>query len=223
MLKRLVLSALVLFLSTLSASAQQPPVRRPVAPGMQVAPARATAAQWEAAYYAWVAGNYPDALQRAGRLLAAPNGDEFRDSVALMTGELFVTEEVAPDGNGIRWSMDSRTAGFTTGTGADRRLHLVDVSGAAPKEVAVFPGASLVFSPTTNEAAYFAISETPALKMARGRLDSLTATGGGGGGFGGPAGQLRTEIARLEAEASRPVIRDLSSGQEREIRSTGLT
>ena len=219
MLKRLVLVLAVVVLAAPNVDAQQS-ARRPVA-ARPAAPAPATVAQFESAYYAWWAGNYPDALERAARILGAPNGSEFRDSVALLTGELFETQQVAPDGNALRWSADSRTVGFVTGTGADRRLHLVDVS-AGPREVATFAGAGLVFSPVRNEAAYFAIAETDALKAARTRLDSVTRAGGGGGGFGGPAGQLRVEITRLEAEASRLMVRDLSSGQERETGISGL-
>ncbi|MSR06537.1 MAG: M20/M25/M40 family metallo-hydrolase [Gemmatimonadetes bacterium] len=216
MLKRCILSLAMAFLVVSSSPAQQPAPRR-------AAPAPATLSQWEVAYYAWVAGNYPDALQRAERILSAPNALDFRDSIALMTGELYLTQEVARDGNSLRWSSDSRAAAYLEGTGAARRLHLVDVSGAAPREIAAFAGLGLVFSPTRNEAAYFAISETPALKTARAKLDSMTAAGGGGGGFGGPAGQLRTEIARLEAEASHAVVRDLASGQERDMSSTGVS
>jgi len=115
--------------------------------------------------------------------------------------------------------------GFTTGTGAERRLHLVDVSGAAPRELASFAGAGLALSPVRNEAAYFAVEETDALKAARARLDSLQRAGvggGGGGGFGGPAGQLNAEIARQEAAASRVRVRDLGTGQERDVPTPGL-
>ena len=223
MLKRLVLSLAMVSLSVTTAPAQQAAPRRPAPARPPAAPAPATMAQWESAYYAWVAGNYPDALQGAERILNAPNAEGFRDSVALMTGELYVTQEIARDGNSLRWSADSRTAAYLAGTGAERRLHLVDVSGAAPREIAAFAGLGLVFSPTRNEAAYFAVSETPALRALRATLDSLTAAGGGGGGFGGPAGQVRANIVRLEAEASRVVVRDLANGQEREVPTPGLT
>ncbi len=219
MLKRLVLAlAMVLFPAV--AAAQQAPAARRAAPATAVVP---PAKQFDAAYYAWQAGNYPEALRRLDALLDTPGYEPFLDSAALLTGELYVTQDVAPDGYALRWSADSRTAGFATGTGADRRLHLVDVSGPAPREVAAFAGAGLVFSPVRGEIAYFAVEETERLAAARARLDSLTRAGGGGGGFGGPAGQLRQEITRLEAEASRVRVRDLATGQERDVATPGLS
>lgn len=223
MLKRLVLSLAVLALPVTSAMGQQP-VRRPATTRPAASPAPATMAQYEAAYYAWQAGNYPDALERLQRLLAAPGGEAFRDSAALLTGELYLTQEVARDGNTLRWSGDSRTVGFVTGAGAERRLHLVDVSGSTPREMAVFAGTGLVFSPIRNEAAYFAIEETDGLKTARARVDSLTRAGaGGGGGFGGPAAQARADVTRLETEAARVRVRDVATGVERDIPTPGLT
>ena len=51
--------------------------------------------QYDAAYDAWDAGHYPEALQGFQKLLGTPDGERFVDPVALLTGELYRSMEVA--------------------------------------------------------------------------------------------------------------------------------
>jgi hypothetical protein len=74
-----------------------------------------TAPSFDSAAVAWDQGNYPDALARLARLMAAPDAERHRRAVALLTGELFVTRELAPDGRKVQWSPDGRYAVIETG------------------------------------------------------------------------------------------------------------
>ncbi|HEY9506724.1 MAG TPA: hypothetical protein VIQ27_12170, partial [Gemmatimonadales bacterium] len=79
-------------------------------PGLMLAAPAALAAQvparvaFDSAKYAWEAGRYPDALQRLERILSGPARDSLLAPVALLTGELYRTREVAPDASDPRWS-----------------------------------------------------------------------------------------------------------------------
>ncbi|HVJ99608.1 MAG TPA: hypothetical protein VM365_02045, partial [Gemmatimonadales bacterium] len=50
----------------------------------------------DSARYAWEAGRYPEALQRLERILTGPARDSMLASIALLTGELYRTRELAP-------------------------------------------------------------------------------------------------------------------------------
>ena len=167
--------------------------------------------RYDSAYFAWQAGDYPAALARFERLLASSDGARFVEPIALLTGEYYRATVIAPDGAGLRWSNDSRLASFTSGSG--RIAHVVAIDGDSVRSVAQLAGTGLVFSPDARRVAYFVIPETDELRTARALLDSLTRAGA-------PPQRLnpgRQLIARLEREAARLTLRDLQSGQEREI------
>src|SRR5580765_6658375 len=88
-----------------SATPQAPPVLTPVA---------VTTPVYDSAYYAWQSGNYPDALQRFEKMLTGPKAGDVLEPIALVTGELYVTSDVAPDGSQVRFSRDGKLLRYTT-------------------------------------------------------------------------------------------------------------
>ena len=172
-------------------------------------------ALYDSAYVNWQDGAYPEALAQLERLLLTPGGERFLEQVALLTGELYHAQQIAPDGRNIRFSPDGRYIAYETGARRDVRTHIVDISGAMPREVADVPGAGLVFSPDGKRAAYIAPPTQPstALKAAYSDLERLTAA---------RADQQELirrsrAIAVLEALESRVMLRDLESGRERTV------
>lgn len=105
-----------------AAYAQQPTSRRPVA--ARPAPPT-TAERFERAWYAWDAGAFDSALLEMQRVLNAPDGAEYHDRIAELTGEIFQTVEVAKDARAPQWSSDGRFLVFETGPPTARRLKVV--------------------------------------------------------------------------------------------------
>lgn len=175
-------------------------------------------AQFDSAYYAWQAGDYPDALRRLERLLTGPYGDAFLEPVALLTGELYRTVEIAADGANVRWGPDGRYAAYETGADSSLTTHVVTVEDDGVRLVASVHGDGLVLSPAMPEAAYLRVERTAAFERA---LDEQLAL----------VDQARTreewlsarmEVARLEAEQARVVAYDLESGRDRAIEAADL-
>ena len=174
-------------------------------------------AGFDSAYFAWEAGDYTLALERLERLLATRGGERMLERTALLTGELYTTVEVAPDGERLRWSPDGRHAAYMTGAGVDRATHIVVLDGLEVRRLARVPGQSLVFAPAGDRAAYLRLDPTEAVSAARAELDRLIAAR--------DIQAVRRQQARLqqlEAENARIQVRDLRSGREREIAAPGL-
>jgi DNA-binding beta-propeller fold protein YncE len=110
---------------------------------------------YDSVFYAWEAGDYPDALHRLDRLLSAPDASRYLHAAAELTGEVFRTTELTTDGLAVRWSPDSRHAAFEAGTGVQRRTHVYAFDGGRAREVAVLNGAGLAFD-GDGRAAYVA-------------------------------------------------------------------
>ena len=175
----------------------------------------AARARFDSAFYAWQRGDYPTALAGLERLLVSPDGNRVLEPVALLTGELYRTIALAPDGQSPRWSPDGRFASFTTNGG--RVTNLVAIEGDTVRSIASIAGVSLVFSPGGDRVAYLEIEETPQLQSARTLADSLMRAQE----FGRLQRQ-RQEVTRLEQEAARIMVRDLRSGSTEEWRAPEL-
>lgn len=72
---------------------------------------------FRAAYDAWPAGRYPDAIARLDAILNAAPPDRTVAAIALLTGELYRVTEVDVDGTAPRWSGDGRYVAFATPSG----------------------------------------------------------------------------------------------------------
>lgn len=111
-----------LFLSAAPCGAQQPSART-----------------LDSAMLAWEEGRYTDALAGFERLLVE-GGEQFRRPVALVTGELYRTRRVAPDGRRVLWSPDGRWLLVESGALPvlpDGRIPRLP-QGAAPPRLSVY-------------------------------------------------------------------------------------
>jgi Tol biopolymer transport system component len=110
---------------------------------------------FDSAAYAWEAGQYPDALERMERLLTGPHRDTLLAPIALLTGELYHTRELAPDGANPRWSADGRRLVYDIGGEADRRSVLIDLADvSATPRLDTLPGYAAAIAPDGSEIAY---------------------------------------------------------------------
>ena len=132
--------------------------------------------QYDAAYNAWDAGHYPEALQGFQKLLGAPDGERFVDPVALLTGELYRSIEVArPDQfvvnitatNAPRWSPDGRHLAFEATAGGRRTSHIYRLEDRTPRHVATFDGYGVSFAFAGTQVAFLRTMEDDELKAAR--------------------------------------------------------
>ncbi len=156
-------------------------------------PAGATPATLDSAQVAWDEGRYVDALTMLERVLVQ-GGETYRRPIALLTGELYRTTAVAPDGRRAVWSADGAFVGVESGTPpylADGRPATRPANAPAPR-VAAFRlmGDSLVH-----------VHDAPGY--------SVTFVGG--------------RLAWLTADSlPQVVVRDLATGAERLWATDGL-
>jgi Peptidase family M28/WD40-like Beta Propeller Repeat len=128
-------------------------------PGAPVAQEPARVA-FDSARYAWEAGRYPEALQRLERLLTGPAGGTLLAPIALLTGELYRTRELAPDASDPRWSPAGALLAYEIGGDSARRSVLLDANTASARPDTL-PGYAATFSPDGSELAYLSL-ERPA-------------------------------------------------------------
>jgi hypothetical protein len=128
----------------------------PGALGAQV-PARVA---FDSARYAWEAGRYPEALQRLERILTGPARDSVLAPVALLTGELYRTRELAPDASDPRWSPAGALLAYEIGGDSAPRSVLLDANIASARPDTL-PGYAAAFSPDGSELVYLSL-ERPA-------------------------------------------------------------
>lgn len=182
--------------------------------GAQTVPA-APDAVLDSIEHHWSLGHYPEALTRMDALLGSPAAGASLERLALLTGELYRTDSLAPDGREVQWSRDGRYAAFATGVGPERKVHLVSATAAG--RVTSLAGRNLVFSPTGAEAAYLSVAETPAMAALRAQADSAIQRRDAE-----TFRRVRGELARLEGATAEIRVRDLRSGREREVTAAGL-
>ena len=116
------------------------------------APTASPAAALVRADHAWDRGDFPAALAGYRALLAGPEAERVRRAVALTTGELYHTRELAPDGRFARTSPRGTLVSYETGSGAERRTVVRGVADGAA--VAELPGYAVAFSADDARASY---------------------------------------------------------------------
>lgn len=94
---------------------------------------------------AWEHGKYIAALDGFARILATPLKETFRDSIALMTGELYQTSELTTDGSRPAFSPKGAYATFETGPVTSRVTRIVR-SGPGQSAVREVAGVSAAIS-----------------------------------------------------------------------------
>ncbi len=126
--------------------------------------------RFEEAFFAWDSGDYIDGIEGFIEILNAPGGERFFEQIALTTGELYVTEEVAADGRSIRMSPDGAFAAYETRGEDGVTTHVRRLNGAG--QTLDIDGTGLIFAPTSDRVAYLAVTETDELVAARAQLEA---------------------------------------------------
>ena len=124
-----------------------------------------TEQRYERGAVAWDEGRYIEALSDFIDVLGSPNGDDFVEAIALISGELFEAWEVAVDGRNIRISPDGRFAAYEITATGDTWTEFAVLDGS--RDVVSLGGTGLVFSPDGSRAAYLAVAESDELTAAR--------------------------------------------------------
>ncbi len=167
----------------------------------------------EAADEAWDKGDYITALTGYIQLLNAPGGDAWLEPIALQTGELFKTHELATDGRAPRFSPDGRFIAYETGLEVSRRTRIVTRTfdhAASFTTIADLPGVSATFSPAAARVAYLKLTDHDELRQAAQALDRAPLAGVNRNQL---VQALNWQILRHTAI----VVRDLSTQQETEV------
>lgn len=166
-------------------------------------------AELRAANDAWNSGKYADALREYLRLINSPAGDQFVETVARQTGELFHTEELTADGRTPRLSPDGSLVIYETGAAPNVVTRLVTVAGNHSL-LAEVPAIGVAVSPSGKKAAYLKVSPNEEIKKAQAVFDN-------------PATPFAARLAALQninwwqAKLGVIVVRDLATRLETEL------
>ncbi|MEZ5315889.1 MAG: hypothetical protein R2752_00660 [Vicinamibacterales bacterium] len=181
----------------------------PVRSFQQAAPAPGST-PWQQAVDAWEAGDYPQALETLQALLRSSDAAQYLDRAAQLTGEIFVTAELTPDGRNPAISADGRFATYETGPTSAPVTVVSRVTGATAEEVSRLPGGGAVFAPSGAEIAWIRPPQTPEWAAA---VRALAATD-----TPAPARQAaQASLAWLLAKDGALVVRDLDAGTDRVV------
>jgi len=158
--------------------------------------------RFDDAFFAWDSGDYIDGIEGFLAILDAPGGDRFLEDIAVISGELYVTEEVAADGRNIRISPDGSLAGYETTGDGRTTTHVTRLASGQTLEI---DGTGLVFSPGGNLVAYLAVSETDDLIAARAQVEATDSSDRDA------VREAQRRVRELEIAATHIEILDLST------------
>jgi hypothetical protein len=162
---------------------------------------------------AWERGDYPAALSGYLRVLDSPEGDAALESIALRTGELFQTAELTTDGAFPQFAPDSRHVTYEAGTGLVHRVTRVVAAAEPTHTIAELKGWGASFSSDGAKIAYVRVPRSPEILAAQTALDNATSS---------ERTERLAKLTTLLNAASRIVLRDLASGREQELDTTGV-
>ncbi len=117
-------------------------------------------ARFDAARLAWDTGDYVKALTEFRAILTGPDGERYLERIALRTGELFTTIEIAKDGRSVRFSPDGAYGAYEAGSRLAPVTRIFAVADPA-KTVFEAQGSRLSFSPDGKSAAFLRVPESP--------------------------------------------------------------
>ncbi len=171
---------------------------------------------YDDAWTAWDSGEYTKALELFAEILNSPGGDSYLEKIALVTGELFHTREVARDGRSIKISPDGRTASYVTTVDNSTVTHIVSLDGNI-RHLAEIRAGNFIFSPSGDLAACFMVDETGAVRRARTRLETARESGDRTA-----ISEQRVQLRAIEAANTRIVIIDLNTFDQTQLKDNGL-
>ena len=152
------------------------------------------------------------ALTRYQQLLASADAEAFLESIALQTGELYVTTELTADGAAPRFSPDGRYITYETGTGLERRTVVAAADNPLVRRDEL-RGFAASFTPEGAAVAYVRVRPTAALREADAAWRDA------------PAAERPLRLAALNeslAASSDLAVRDLARGTDVTLDTGGL-
>lgn len=163
-----------------------------------------------AAGLAWDRGDYTAALTTYLEILESSEAAAALEAIALQTGELFHTTELTADGASPGFSPDGRTITYETGTGLDRRLHLVRIGS---DDAVAINGWSAAFAPDGRALAYLTVTDSAELRQLQAALVTVA-----------PAerGKALAALTRRIAQETRLLVRDLATGRDAPVDTGGM-
>ncbi len=174
--------------------------------------------RFDLAYQSWDAGDYARALEEFEAILAGPGGERFLDRIALVTGELYQTVEIAADGRSARFDPSGRFIAYDAGTRAAPVSRILAAEN--PRKILMeVRGTNLVFLTGQNTAAFLRVRETPDLRNLRLEVESLQSV---------PAPDrqaLQDKLRQLtwfEAATSEVLLLDLTTKKEKKLNADGF-
>ena len=173
-------------------------------------------AVFDSAYFAWQAGRYADALTRLDRLLSGPDAHRWLESAAVLTGELYDTQEITTDGRSVAWSPDGRHVSWETGTGGERRAHVARIENGRVAGVVELDGHSPAFD-ALGRVYYITVPDSPELAEARGAVASAVERRNTQESF-----RARSRLAELEAAAAQLMLRNADGGAASRVDLGGI-
>ena len=172
------------------------------------------AAHWRRALDAWDAGQYPAALDDLQAILRSPASAEYRDRIALLTGELFVTTELTTDGRNPRVSRTGKYLSYESGPASRPVTRVVTVTGGAPKVVAELAGTDAVFDTAETRVAWLRPKAGAEWTNAAAAFDAA--------GSNQERQAAQAQMTFLTGRDGELVVRDLASSTERAWSTGGL-
>ncbi|MGD8329924.1 MAG: hypothetical protein PVJ49_10855, partial [Acidobacteriota bacterium] len=158
--------------------------------------------RFDEAFFAWDSGDFAEGLQGFLDVLEAPDGERFFDDIALITGELYVTEEIAADGSNVRISPDGVFASWETRAEEGTVTHVRRLGSG---QTLTIDGSGLIFAPSGGMVAYLVTDQTEELVAAREALAAVDTSDRDA------ARAAQQRVREAEVAAMRIETRDLAS------------
>lgn len=172
---------------------------------------------YEAGLVAWDQGDYPDAIRAFQKVLESERGDAYLEGIALLTGELYTTREIAVNGTNPQWGVQGHHLTYEDAIDGSMGTRVLDVSEGMLKEVATLDGRQAHVLDENGMAYYLRVNRNEAFNAAmvaarpaeRPRTYEAFM-------------KMRAAQAAVEAQFTDIVVKDLASSDETIIPTPGL-
>ncbi len=168
---------------------------------------------YDAARLSWDTGDYVRALEGFRSLLSGPDAPKYLEPVALLTGELFSTREIAQEGRSIKVSPDGSLFSYEAGAQSHPVCRIYSFENPT-RLILEVRGSGVAFSPVGRMAAVLRVPDIPEIARSRAELDKISSQPS-------PDRQAQAakqrEISRLEARYAEIITVNLDSREERRL------
>lgn len=172
---------------------------------------------YEDGLVAWDQGDYPDAIMAFKKVLDSERGDAYLEDIALLTGELYTTREIAVNGTNPQWSAQGHYLTYEDAINGSMGTHVLNVSEGMLNEAATLDGRQAQVQDENGVAYYLRVNRNEAFNAAmvaarpaeRPRTYEAFM-------------KMRAAQAAVEAQFTDIVVWDLASSEETIIPTPGL-